>query len=180
MDFDQTTFALPSLQLDPVIEDDNRERGLVHGNQFPSSPLTEVSEMEDVDTPSEVLAKSFLDKVSVHVVDDATVEGRDKTQVDPQLPLTISHDPDGVAVVEELDSPATRRAKHFRRKTSLGRLSKMRGAPASSVERQSELGANSSDHAAPRPASLEPVLTILQRNGKNVLEGGTLGERDSK
>ncbi len=111
-------------------------------------------------------------------------EARLKLKLEPNM--TLSQDPDGKIVIQELDSPVTRREKAMRRKKARSRLaapvinanSELDGSDLSSLSELSEdedgnvrVKTNINEAKA---RAVEPGEVMLE-DGK-MLEGGTLGE----
>lgn len=111
-------------------------------------------------------------------------EARLKLKLEPNM--TLSQDPDGKIVIQELDSPVTRREKAMRKKQARSRLS----APAINANSEldgsdlSSLSELSEDEDGKvnmkkiinetKASAVQPGEVILE-DGK-MLEGGTLGE----
>lgn len=111
-------------------------------------------------------------------------EARLRLKLEPNM--TLSQDPDGKIVIQELDSPVTRRQKAIRKKQARSRLS----APAintnseldgSDLSSLSELSEDEDGNlrvtkkiSETETRAVQPGEVILE-DGK-MLEGGTLGE----
>ena len=111
-------------------------------------------------------------------------EARLRLRLEPNM--TLSQDPDGKIVIQELDSPVTRREKAMRKKQARSRLSAtvikansdLDGSDLSSL---SELSEDEDGRAhikktlnETKTSAVQPGEVILQ-DGK-MLDGGTLGE----
>ena len=112
-------------------------------------------------------------------------EARLKVKLEPNM--TLSQDPDAKLVIQELDSPVTRREKAMRRKRARSQLeapalaaySALEGSDLSSL---SELSEDDGDNVhlkkkidkGKKPRATQPGQVALQ-DGK-LLEGGTLGK----
>ena len=110
-------------------------------------------------------------------------EARLKVKLEPNM--TLSQDPDGKIVIQELDSPVTRREKAMRKKQARSRLSasaiiansELDGSDLSSLSELSEdedgtMHINKTINET--KTSVQPGEVTLE-DGK-MLEGGTLGE----
>lgn len=110
-------------------------------------------------------------------------EARLKYKLEPNM--TLSQDPDGKLVVQELDSPVTRREKAMRKKQARSQLtapvvtisSALEGSELSSLSELSE-DDGGNVHARKKTAkrkfnAVQPGQVVLE-DGK-MLEGGTLG-----
>ncbi|KIY51904.1 hypothetical protein FISHEDRAFT_70398 [Fistulina hepatica ATCC 64428] len=151
---------------------------------IPSSPLTDVLSVSDASdygeqglpAGSELLNADTTRSSDGVVKPDGGVDHElNNTAVHLEPNMTISKDPDGVAVIEELDSPATRRAKHLRKKalsTNRPISSKSAAGTAGPPDEAAETAVGVS--AGPRVQSPEPTLQLLNKNGKIYIEGGTL------
>lgn len=105
-------------------------------------------------------------------------EARLKLKLEPNM--TLSQDPDGKLVIQELDSPVTRREKAMRRKRARSQL----GAPAISALEGSDLsslselseddGGNVKIDKTKKTRATQPGQVALE-DGK-MLDGGTLGQ----
>src|SRR6266436_8254343 len=115
-------------------------------------------------------------------------EARLKFKLEPNM--TLSQDPDGKLVIQELDSPVTRREKAMRRKRARSQVeapvfsvgSALEGSDLSSL---SELSEDDGGHVhitkkidkTKKPRATQPGQVALV-DGK-MLEGGTLGKYSS-
>jgi hypothetical protein len=108
-------------------------------------------------------------------------EARLKFKLEPNM--SLSQDPDGKLVIQELDSPITRREKAMRRKRARSRLetpviaacSALEGSDLSSLSELSEDdGGNVKIDKTKKSRATQPGQVALE-DGK-MLEGGTLGK----
>jgi NuA3 HAT complex component NTO1 len=111
-------------------------------------------------------------------------EARLKFKLEPNT--TLSQDPDGKLVIQELDSPVTRREKAMRKRRARSRLETSNVAAGSALEGSdlsslSELSEDDDGNVhikekigKTKTAATQPGQVVLD-NGK-LLEGGTLGE----
>jgi hypothetical protein len=108
-------------------------------------------------------------------------EARLRLKLEPNM--TLSQDPDGKIVIQELDSPVTRREKAMRKKHARSRLSapainansELDGSDLSSLSDLSEddVGVTKNINET-KIRAVQPGEVIVE-DGK-MLEGGTLGE----
>jgi hypothetical protein len=111
-------------------------------------------------------------------------EARLKLKLEPNM--TLSQDPDGKIVIQELDSPVTRREKAMRKKQARSRLyapginanSELDGSDLSSLSELSEDEDGKVNMKKiineTKTSGVQPGEVILE--GGKMLDGGTLGE----
>lgn len=112
-------------------------------------------------------------------------EARLKLKLEPNM--TLSQDPDGKLVIQELDSPVTRREKAMRKKRARSQVevpviaacSALEGSDLSSLSELSE-DDNGNVHIkkktdkTKKPRVTQPGQIVLE--GSKMLDGGTLGK----